>query len=241
MTSEPSIPVVPVEEDQGWRIAARLNWLRAGVMGANDGIVSTAGLVVGVAAASVSDDALLASGVAAVVAGALSMAVGEYVSVSSQRDSQLAELAHEQQELAADPEYEIAQLAGLIAAQGVDVDLAREVAAQLTEKDPFGAHARIELGINPEELTNPWQAGLSSMVAFVVGALVPLIAVLVAPRDIAEPVTAVAVVAALVVTGAVSATLGRAPRLPAILRTTCGGLLAMIVTYSVGSIIDTQF
>jgi VIT1/CCC1 family predicted Fe2+/Mn2+ transporter len=241
VTTEPSVPIVPVDEDQGARIATRLNWLRAGVMGANDGIVSTAGLVVGVAAASVSDDALLASGVAAVVAGALSMAVGEYVSVSSQRDSQLAELAHEERELAADPEYEIAQLAGLIAAQGVDVDLAREVAAQLTEKDPLAAHARIELGIDPEELTNPWQAGLSSMIAFVVGALVPLIAVLVAPRDIAEPVTAVAVVAALVVTGAVSARLGRAPKLRAVLRTTCGGLLAMTVTYSVGTIIDTQF
>lgn len=241
MMSEPSTPrVVPVVDDQGGRIATRLNWLRAGVMGANDGIVSTAGLVVGVAAASVSDDALLASGIAAVIAGALSMAVGEYVSVSSQRDSQLAELANEQRELTADPEYGLAQLTGLIAAQGIEVDLAHQVAVQLTEKDPLTAHALFELGIDPDELTNPGHAGLSSMIAFTIGALVPLIAVLVAPRDIAEPVTAVAVVVALAVTGAVSAHLGRAPKLVAMVRTTGGGLAAMAITYAIGSLIATQ-
>lgn len=123
------------EGSQSGRIAIRMNWLRAGVMGANDGIVSTAGMVVGVAGAAVSNGALLASGVAAVVAGAMSMAVGEYVSVSSQRDSQAAELAIERVQLQADPEGELAQLTGLIRAQGIDADLARQVAGQLTEKD----------------------------------------------------------------------------------------------------------
>jgi VIT1/CCC1 family predicted Fe2+/Mn2+ transporter len=239
--SDGSTPrVVPVDDDQGGRIAARLNWLRAGVMGANDGIVSTAALVVGVAAAPVSRDALLAAGVASVLAGALSMAVGEYVSVSSQRDSQLAELANEARELAADPEYGLAQLTGLIAARGIDVDLAHQVAIQLTERDPLTAHARLELGIDPDELTNPWHAGLSSMIAFIVGALVPLIAILVAPRDIAEPVTAVAVVVALATTGAVSAHIGGAPKPVAMLRTIGGGLLAMAITYAIGSLLGTQ-
>jgi hypothetical protein len=156
----------PPEESEGGEIASRLNWLRAGVMGANDGIVSTAGMVVGVAGASVSDNVLLVSGIAAVVAGAMSMAAGEYVSVSSQRDSQLAELDRERRQLAADPAYGLEQLAGLIEAHGVDRSLAGKVATQLMKRDALGAHARPELGIDPDELTNPWQAGVASLMGF---------------------------------------------------------------------------
>lgn len=228
------------DEAQGGQIAERLNWLRAGVMGANDGIVSTAGLVVGVAGAAVSSGALLASGIAAVIAGAMSMAVGEYVSVSSQRDSQQAELAHEQAELAGNPERGLDQLTGLIQAQGIDRGLARQVAVQLTEKDPLTAHGRYELGIDPDEFINPWQAAWASLLAFVVGAVVPLAAILLSPRSLGVPVTAVAVVVALAVTGSVSAHLGRAPKLRAVLRTVGGGIAAMTITYSIGLLVGTQ-
>lgn len=143
---------------QSAAIASRLNWLRASVMGANDGIVSTAGMVVGVAGAAVDTSALVAAGVAAVIAGALSMGVGEYLSVSSQRDSQKAELAHEQRELDTDPAYETAHLAELFSAQGIEAPLARQVAEQLMAEGALTAHARYELGIEPGRLTSPWHA-----------------------------------------------------------------------------------
>lgn len=221
-------------------IAGRLNWLRAAVMGANDGIVSTAGMVFGVAGAAVSDEALLAAGVAAVTAGALSMAVGEYVSVSSQRDSQKAEIAHEQAELARDPEYGLDQLTGLIQARGVERTLAHQVAVQLTEKDVVAAHARLELGIDPAELTNPWHAGLASMIAFVIGGLIPLAAILLTPAVLAIPATAIAVIVALALTGSISAHLGHAPKLRASARTVGGGILAMGITYGIGSLLRSQ-
>jgi VIT1/CCC1 family predicted Fe2+/Mn2+ transporter len=217
-----------------------MNWLRAGVMGANDGIVSTAGVVVGVAGASVSNGALLATGIAAVVAGAISMAVGEYVSVSSQRDSQTAELATEYAQLQIDPEEELNQLARLIEAQGIHVDLARRVAAQLTEKDALTAHARLELGIDPKELVSPWRAAWASMVAFVLGALVPMAAILLTPRPVAVPVTGLAVVLALAATGSISAYLGGAGKLRAVMRIICGGLAAMVITYAIGLLVGTQ-
>lgn len=229
-----------VDDAQGGEIASRLNWLRAGVMGANDGIVSTAGMVVGVASAAVSDSALLVSGVAAVVAGALSMAVGEYVSVSSQRDSQRAELEVERKQLAGDPAYGLEQLTRLIEGQGVDRTLAGQVAAQLTERDALAAHARLELGIVPGELSSPWHAGFASMIAFIIGGLIPLAAILLSPRTIAVPVTATAVVVALATTGWVSAHLGRAPKLRAALRTMGGGILAMAITYAIGSLVGNQ-
>lgn len=225
---------------RGGEIASRLNRLRAGVMGANDGIVSTAGMVVGVAGAAVSDHALLAAGIAAVIAGALSMAVGEYVSVSSQRDSQRAELATESRQIAKDPEYELKQLTELIEAQGIDLALAHQVAVQLTERDALGAHARLELGFDPNELSNPWQAGIASMIAFVAGGLIPLATILLSPRAIAVPVTAVAVVLALVITGSVSAHLGGAPKLRAVARITGGGIVAMAVTYAIGSLVGAR-
>src|SRR5678815_574060 len=152
---------------QSAEIVSRLNWLRAGVMGANDGIVSTAGVVVGVASAAVSDAALMAAGIAALAGGALSMAVAEYVSVSSQRDSQRAELEHQKAELASNPEYRLKELTSLIEARGIDGELAQQVALQLTESDALAAHARLELGFDPNELSNPWHAGFASMIAFI--------------------------------------------------------------------------
>jgi VIT1/CCC1 family predicted Fe2+/Mn2+ transporter len=228
-------------EPQGREIASRLNWLRAGVMGANDGIVSTAGMVFGVSGAAVSHQALLASGIAAVAAGALSMAVGEYVSVSSQRDSQQAELEHEKIQLARNPGYGLEQLTRLVEKRGIERTVAREVAVQLTAKDALNAHARLELGIDPDELSDPWQAGLASMIAFVAGGLIPLIAILAAPRPSAIPVTAAAVVAALAITGSVSAHLGRSSKLRASARTIGGGILAMAITYGIGALVGSQF
>ena len=149
MSSPPSVEM-PVDDEEGRSLPSKLNWLRAGVMGANDGIVSTAGIVVGVASAAVSNEALLAAGVAALVAGALSMAAGEYVSVSSQRDSQRSELENEKAQLARNPERELEQLTRLLQAEGIDRPLAKQVAVQLTKKDPLTAHARLELGIDPE-------------------------------------------------------------------------------------------
>jgi len=228
------------DDPQSGQIASRLNWLRAGVMGANDGIVSTAGMVVGVAGAAVDSAALTIAGVAAVAAGALSMAVGEYVSVSSQRDSERAELERERSQLERNPAYGLRQLTGLIQAQGIDHDLAHKVAVQLSETDALGAHARLELGIDPDALSNPWHAGMASMLAFIVGGLIPLAAILLTPRAIAIPVTAVAVVIALAITGSVSAYLGRAPKLRAVARTVGGGILAMAVTYGIGALVGTQ-
>jgi len=235
--NETANPRAISEGEQGSRIARRLNWLRASVMGANDGIVSTAGMVVGVASAAVTNQVLLVSGIAAVIAGAVSMAVGEYVSVSTQRDSERAELAHEKSELEANPAYGLDQLTALIQAQGIDRGLARQVAVQLTAKDPLTAHARLELGIDPKELTNPWHAGLVSMLAFTIGGLIPFAAIILSPRNAAVPLTAVAVVIALAVTGTVSAHLGGAPKLRAALRTTGGGVLAMAITAAVGSLV----
>ncbi|MFI8088296.1 VIT family protein [Streptomyces sp. NPDC086080] len=229
-----------LEGSQSERISRRLNWLRAGVMGANDGIVSTAAMVVGVAGAAVSSSALLASGVAAVAAGALSMAVGEYVSVSSQRDSQVAELALERSQLEADPAGELDQLTGLIQARGIDAEIARSAAVQLTKKDALTAHARLELGIDPDELINPWHAGLSSMLTFIVGGLVPLLAILLSPRSVAVGVTVVAVVLALAATGSISAHLGGAGKLRAVVRVITGGLGAMGITYAIGLLVGTQ-
>ncbi|MER7763891.1 VIT family protein [Streptomyces sp. NPDC097619] len=216
-----------------------MNWLRAGVLGANDGIVSTAGLVVGVAGATTSRSALLAAGVAGLLAGSLSMAAGEYVSVSSQRDSERAALEAERQELAEDPEAELDELTRLLAARGLSEDVAREAAEQLTERDALRAHARLELGIEPDGLANPWHAAGASFLAFTLGALLPLLAILLPPPGLRVPVTVVAVLLALALCGTVSAALGGAPRGRAVLRNVAGGALAMAVTYAVGRWIGT--
>ncbi|KHL11135.1 VIT1/CCC1 family predicted Fe2+/Mn2+ transporter [Mumia flava] len=220
--------------------SGRLNQLRAGVLGANDGIVSTAGIVVGMAAATTSGPVILSAGLAGVAAGALSMAAGEYVSVSTQRDTEKAMLATERIELREDPEAELDELAGLYEAKGLTPDLAHEVAVALTEKDALRAHAEVELHIDPDELTSPWQAAVASIVAFTIGGALPLLAVLLVPTTARIPVTFVAVVLALALTGSVSARLGQAPPGRATVRTVIGGALAMGVTYALGSAFDVS-
>jgi vacuolar iron transporter family protein len=218
-------------------VSSKLNWLRAGVLGANDGVVSTAGIVVGVAAATVQRGPILTAGIAGLVAGAVSMALGEYVSVSTQRDTERAVLSEEQQELRDDPVAELDELAALYEAKGLSTATARTVAEELTDHDPVAAHAEVELGIDPEELANPWQAALSSALSFTVGALLPLIAILTPPTAWRIPVTVVAVLLALVITGAVSAGLGGAPKGRAVVRNVVGGSLALASTYVIGHLV----
>lgn len=217
--------------------AARLNWLRAGVLGANDGVVSTAGLVVGVAGATSSVTAILTAGLAGLFAGAMAMASGEYVSVSSQRDSERALLELEKRELASSPEAELSELAGLYQKKGLEPELARLVALRLTEHDAFAAHAEAELGIDPEHIASPWHAAIASFVAFTAGALLPLLAITLTPAAARVAVTAVVVLAALAATGVTGAALGQARRGPATVRNVLGGLLAMSVTYGVGILV----
>jgi VIT1/CCC1 family predicted Fe2+/Mn2+ transporter len=213
----------------------RLNWLRAAVLGANDGLVSTAGLVIGVAGATTSHAALLTAGLAGLLAGSMSMAVGEYVSVSSQRDSERAALRLERRELAETPETELDELTGLYQAKGLSPGLAREVAERLTERDPLAAHADAELKIDPDELTSARQAAGASFAAFTIGSLMPLLVILLVPASSRVIVTAVAVLGILCATGAVSAKLGGAPVRRAVVRNVLGGALAMAVTYAVGT------
>ena len=225
-----------VPEPHAGGFAARLNWLRAAVLGANDGIVSTAGLVVGVAGATAARSAILTAGLAGLSAGSLAMASGEYVSVSSQRDSERALLARERRELAEAPQAELAELALLYQARGLAPGLARQVAEQLTAHDPLAAHAEAELDIDPQQLTSPWHAAGASFLSFAGGALLPLLAITIMPSAARLAVTFIVVLAALVATGAASAALGRAPRVPAIVRNVLGGALAMGVTYGIGSL-----
>ncbi|MFT4083827.1 MAG: VIT family protein [Nocardioides sp.] len=217
----------------------RLSWLRAGVLGANDGIVSVAGLVMGLAGATDDRGTILVGGVAGLVAGALSMAAGEYVSVSTQRDAELALLDKERTELREMPVEELAELRGLLEDRGLTPEVAAEVAAQLTARDALGAHAELELGIDPDDITNPWNAALASMLAFTVGALLPLLTILL-PGLWRIPVTAVAVLAALAVTGVTSARIGYADPRRALLRNVAGGFFAMAVTYLVGMILGSH-
>ncbi|TYL49947.1 VIT family protein [Nocardioides sp. BGMRC 2183] len=217
-----------------------MNWLRAGVLGANDGIVSTAGIVLGVAGATTDRTAILIAGVAGLVAGAMSMAAGEYVSVSTQRDSEEALLETERRELAEDPDEELAELADLYVRKGLDQDLALQVARQLTAEDALGAHAETELGIDPDDLTSPWNAAFASMLSFTLGALLPLLTIILVTEDLRVPVTVIAVTVALALTGWTSARLGYGPRGRAVARNVAGGLFAMAVTYLVGSALGTQ-
>lgn len=227
----------PHQEEHGGALGTRLNWLRAAVLGANDGVVSTAGLVVGVAGATDDRATLLTAGLAGLLAGSMSMAVGEYVSVSTQRDSEKAALTEEKRELRERPEAELDELSGLLEARGLTRDVAREAAEQLTERDALRAHARVELGIDPDELTNPWHAAAASFLAFTIGALLPLLAIVLPPEPARLYVTVLSVLAALTLTGWSSARLGAAPARPAILRVVGGGALAMAVTYGAGSLL----
>jgi vacuolar iron transporter family protein len=215
----------------------RTGWLRAAVLGANDGIVSTSSLVLGVAAADGSRAALVTAGVAGLVAGALSMAAGEYVSVSSQRDAEKADLDRERGELETDPEGELAELSGIYEERGLSPDLARRVAEELSSGDRLAAHARDELGIERHAMSNPLQAAWTSAVAFSLGAAMPVIAVAAAPGASRIPVTVAVTLVALAVLGDLGARLGGAPRLRATLRVLSWGAVAMAVTAGIGALV----
>ena len=215
-------------------LAQRLNWLRAGVLGANDGIVSVAAIVVGVAGATNSASAILTAGVAGLVGGAVSMALGEYVSVSSQSDSERALIAKERRELAEQSDAELAELAGLYEAKGLTPATAHQVAVELTEHDALTAHLSAELNIDPEDLVSPWRAAFASAVAFIAGALLPLVVILLAPAGIRVPITFVAVLVALALTGAIGAHLGGSSKARAAVRVVVGGAVALVVTYGIG-------
>ena len=213
----------------------RIGWLRAAVMGANDGIVSTASLVIGVAASHAPRSQIVLAGVAGLVAGAMSMAAGEYVSVSSQADTERADLAREAMELATDPAFEREELASFYRARGLDAALAGTVADQLTAHDALGAHARDELGISEMHAARPVQAALASAATFAVGAAMPLVTVMSAPASVAVPVVGGTSLVFLALLGAVAARTGGAPAGAAALRVTFWGALAMALTAAAGA------
>lgn len=215
-------------------LVQRIGWLRAAVLGANDGIVSTASLIVGVAAASQGRTEILVAGVAGLVAGAMSMAAGEYVSVSSQSDTEGADLARERTELATQPEFELDELAGLYAARGVEPALARQVAVQLMAKDALGAHARDELGISEITAARPIQAAITSAMTFSVGAALPLAAATFAPLPILTWTVSIGSILFLALLGAIGAKTGGAPVFKGVVRVTFWGAAAMALTAGVG-------
>jgi VIT1/CCC1 family predicted Fe2+/Mn2+ transporter len=222
-------------------MAAKLNWLRAGVLGANDGIMSTSGLILGVAASpGVSGSTILLAGVAAVVAGSISMAGGEYTSVSAQRDSEKAALAIERAELAANPEGELRELAWFYEQKGISSKLAIQVAEELTKKDALKAHAEAELGIDSEHHVSPIQAALSSFIAFAAGGLLPLLAVIGPWVDYRIPATVGSVVLALIVTGFVGAKIGGAKSGRGIVRNLVVSLATMGITYAIGHLVGSN-
>ena len=218
---------------------SRIGWLRAAVLGANDGIVSTASLMVGVAAANADHSALLLAGVAGLVAGAMSMAAGEYVSVSSQSDTEKADLARERAELLAQPEHEHQELAAIYVKRGLTPELSKEVARQLMVHDDLGAHARDELGINKMTSAKPVQAALASALTFSVGAALPLLAALGAPASLVVPLVVATSLIVLTALGALSARAGGAPVFSATLRVVFWGALAMALTAGVGKLVGT--
>ena len=234
----PGGPVVHTEPHSA-ASKGRLNWLRAGVLGANDGIVSVAGLVVGVAGATTDRGPIFTAGLAGLVAGAVSMALGEYVSVSSQRDSERALVATERRELAETPEQELAELIGIYRQKGLSEPTARSVAVELTALDPLAAHLDAELHMDPEQLANPVQAGLASALAFVLGAVLPLLAILLPPPSLRVPVTFAAVLVALGIAGAVSSRIGGSDVRRAVLRVVVGGALGLALTYAIGLLFGT--
>lgn len=240
--SDTDVPIGPHDDEphQPGGLNNRLNWLRAAVLGANDGIVSTAGIVIGAVGATSERSAIVIAGVAGLAAGAMSMGAGEYVSVSTQRDSELALLAKERRELREEPEEELAELAGLYVDKGLDEELALQVAVQLTKHDALGAHAETELGIDPDDISNPWNAALASSVAFTIGALLPLLTMTLGSPEIRLWLTVASVAVALAITGWASARFGYSSPRRAVFRNVAGGLFAMAVTYGIGSAVGTQ-
>jgi VIT1/CCC1 family predicted Fe2+/Mn2+ transporter len=216
-------------------LAGRLNWLRAGVLGANDGIVSVAALVVGVAGATNDLAPILTAGTAALVGGAISMALGEYVSVSSQSDSEKTLIAKERRELADMPAEELDELTGLYRLKGLSPETARKVAEELTAHDALAAHLSAELNIDRDDLVSPWHAALASAVAFLVGGIIPFAAILL-PPEVRIPATFILVLLALAITGALGARLGGSPMLRPTIRVVLGGAIALAATFSVGTL-----
>ena len=232
-------PVLHPSEPHGAGIAGRLNWLRAGVLGANDGIVSVAAIVVGVAGATSAIAPILTAGIAGLVGGAISMALGEYVSVSSQSDSQRALIAKERRELEELPDEELAELAAIYQAKGMSAATAKRVAEELTAHDALAAHLEAELGITETDIVSPWQAAGASALAFTIGAVLPLVAILLPPEPARVPVTFVAVLVALALTGAVGARIGGSPWLRPTLRVVIGGAIALAATFLIGTLLGT--
>jgi len=220
--------------------SGRVGWLRAAVLGSDDAIVSTASLMIGVAAASASKEAILVAGVAGLVAGAMSMAVGEFVSVSSQRDAERADITLEKGELTSDPDGELQELTAIYEKRGLDSDLALKVAKQLSAHDRLGAHMRDELGIDQTSLARPLQAAWISAVSFGLFASVPIVALLIGPPALRIPVIAILSLTSLGVLGAFGAHLGGAPLGRAALRVTMGGTLAMAVTALIGRLLGVS-
>jgi VIT1/CCC1 family predicted Fe2+/Mn2+ transporter len=216
--------------------SGRAGWLRAAVLGSSDAIVSTSSLMIGVAASSATREAILIAGVAGLAAGAMSMAVGEYVSVSAQRDAEQADIAREKQELVEQPQAELRELSLIYERRGLEPQLAQQVAEQLSAKDRLAAHLHDELGIDDTTLARPWQAAGISALSFALFALIPIAALLVAPASLREPVIAALSLLSLGLLGALGGQLGGAARLPAALRVTVGGGLAMLVTAGIGRI-----
>ncbi len=232
-------PVIAANQQELHR-SGRIGWLRAAVLGADDAIVSTASLMIGVAAAAASNKAILVAGVAGLVAGSMSMAVGEYVSVSSQRDAEQADIGLETHELATEPEAELQELAQIYVKRGLDQDLALKVAEQLSAHDRLGAHMRDELGIDQTSLARPLQAAWISAASFASFAVVPIVALLVAPATLRIPMIAAFSLASLAALGAFGGHLGGAPLGPAALRVTIGGALAMTVTALIGKLLGVS-
>jgi VIT1/CCC1 family predicted Fe2+/Mn2+ transporter len=216
---------------------ARVGWLRAAVLGANDGIVSVASILLGVAAATSSRSQVAVAGAAALVAGAMAMAAGEFVSVSSQRDTELADIARERREILQHPDFELAELQEIYQRRGLDPSLAREVAQRLMEADPLGAHLRDELGMTGVGVAAPLQAALSSAVSFCLGGALPLAAAIVLPSSARSPVVAGLALLLLAGTGALGGQFGGAPVRRAALRVLAGGSLAMLVTWAIGALV----
>jgi vacuolar iron transporter family protein len=220
-------------------LSGRSNWLRAAVLGANDGMVSTSSLLLGIASSGASSTTIVVAGIAGMTAGALSMAAGEYVSVSSQRDSERADLRLEEDELRADPEGELQELAAIYERRGLRPELAREVAVALSKRDVLGAHVRDELGLAEQRLARPLQAAWTSALAFTAGAILPLIAIAAAPRPLRIAACVVVTLLALGLLGDLGARLGGAPRSRATLRALAWGSVAMAVTSGIGALVGT--
>lgn len=220
--------------------AGRGGWLRAAVLGADDGVVSTASLMIGVAAAASSKQAILVAGIAGLVAGALSMAAGEYVSVSSQRDAEEADIALEKRELASDPAGELEELAAIYRARGLDEDLAQKVAEQLSAKQKLEAHMRDELGLEEKTLARPFQAAAVSAASFATLAAVPIVALVVAPASARIPALAIVSLVSLGFLGALGGRLGGAPMGKAALRVLCGGGAAMAISALIGRLLGVS-